>query len=684
MCGICGIYQYGASEPAIDSDLIVRMRDTMTHRGPDDAGVYISEDRRVGLGNRRLAIVDLSPAGRNPMSNEDGRVWITFNGEIYNHESLRPELETKGHRYRSRTDTETIVHLYEERGLDFVHDLEGDFAIGLWDESARRLVLARDRIGVKPLYYTIAGGRLIFASEIKAILEHPSVTRDIDEQALYHYLSFLTTPAPQTLFAGINKLPAGCMLTCDESGDVKINRYWDAIAANPQSDAREMSEQEVAGEVLRLLTDSIGKRMMSDVPFGVFLSGGIDSTANVALMARLMDKPVRTFTIGYRDDPAYNEIEQAREVARHYGTDHHEVIIGQQDLLDLLPDLIFHQDEPIADPVCVPLYYVSKLARESGTPVVQVGEGSDELFCGYRDYASYLDLYNRVWNPLMKLPSAVRTAIAAAGTGLDRMGIARLLPKGRKILPDLMRRLANGEELFWSGALVFDEVNKRRVLNRETLDRLDSRAGGSNGHLSSHSIIRADLDRLSRARPDADQLEKMIYLELKLRLPELLLMRVDKLTMATSVEVRVPFLDHRLVEFAMTIPSRMKYYNGETKYILKRALRGVIPDRVIDRRKQGFGAPINEWMFDRLGSLVERSLFDSPLRRRNLFNYDFIRDLLARHRAGRADYSFFLWSLLNLSLWYEFWIEGHPARGESGQPASVSPSLASASSSPVV
>jgi asparagine synthase (glutamine-hydrolysing) len=681
MCGICGIYEYGANEPAITADLIVRMRDTMIHRGPDDAGVHVSEDRRIGLGNRRLAIVDLSPAGRNPMSNEDGRVWITFNGEIYNHESLRPELEARGHRYRSRTDTETIVHLYEERGLDFVHELEGDFAIGLWDQSARRLVLVRDRIGVKPLYYRLDGGRLIFASEIKAILEHPSVTRDIDEQALYHYLSFLTTPVPQTLFAGINKLPAGCMLTCDASGEVKITRYWDAVAATPGCDARGMSEKEAADEVLRLLTDSIRKRMMSDVPFGVFLSGGIDSTANVALMAGLMDRPVRTFTVGYRDDPAYNEIEPAREVARHYGTDHHEVFIGQEDLLDLLPDLIFHQDEPIADPVCVPLYYVSKLARECGTPVVQVGEGSDELFCGYRDYASYVDLYNRIWNPLMKLPAPLRAAVASAGGGLTRLGLAEFLPKGRKLLPDLLRRLASGEELFWSGALVFDEMNKRRLLSDEVLDRLDSTAAG---RFSSHTVIRADLDRLSLARPDADQLTKMIYLELKLRLPELLLMRVDKLTMATSVEVRVPFLDHKLVEFAMTVPSHMKYRNGETKHILKRALRGVIPDRVIERRKQGFGAPINEWMLDRLGSLVERSLFESPLRRRKLFNYDFIRELLARHRAGRVDYSFFLWSLLNLNLWYELWIEGHPAAGDNEHSVGAAPSLAEVSSGPVI
>src|SRR5215510_10963257 len=273
MCGICGIYEYGLSEPTVTDALVVGMRDTMTHRGPDDAGVYVSRDRRVGLGNRRLSIVDLSPAGRNPMANEDGRVWITFNGEIYNHACLRPELEAKGHCYRSRTDTETIIHLYEERGLDFVDELEGDFAIGLWDQDARRLVLARDRIGVKPLYYTLTGGRLIFASEIKAILEHPAISPDIDEIALYHYLTFMTTPPPQTLFAGIQKLPAGCILTCDARGDVKINRYWDAIPGKVES--ADNGEPPIAYDVRRLLRQSIEKRMMSDVPFGVFLSGGV-------------------------------------------------------------------------------------------------------------------------------------------------------------------------------------------------------------------------------------------------------------------------------------------------------------------------------------------------------------------------------------------------------------------------
>jgi len=663
MCGICGIYEYGVSQPAVSDSLVVRMRDTMTHRGPDDAGVYVTKDRRVGLGNRRLSIVDLSSAGRNPMPNEDGRVWITFNGEIYNHELLRPGLEAKGHSYRSRTDTETIIHLYEERGLDFVNELEGDFAIGLWDEGVRRLVLARDRIGVKPLYYTLTGGRLIFASEIKAILEHSSVSRDVDEEALYHYLTFMTTPAPQTLFAGIQKLPAGCMLTCDARGDVKITRYWDAIPARIDSSIVK-DERAIAEELRRLLKESIAKRMMSDVPFGVFLSGGVDSTANVALMAELMDRPVRTFTVGFHDNPIHNEIEEARFVAREYGTDHHEVLISQQELLDFLPELIFHQDEPIADPVCVPLYYVSKLARETGTKVVQVGEGSDELFCGYRDYALYLDLYNRVWRHLARLPAPIRRALAAAGQALSLTGAARLLPKGGKMLPDVFRRLAEGEELFWSGSFIFDEVNKRRLLLPEAQKRLG--ASGKDG-LSSYSVVRSDLDRLLAAKPDADQLLQMSYQELKLRLPELLLMRVDKMTMATSVEARVPYLDHKLVEFAMSIPSHLKYRDGETKYILKRALEGVIPERVLNREKKGFGVPIDEWMRGPFGGFVEESLFNSSLRRRRLFDYGFVKHILTEHQEGRANYSFFLWSLLNLSLWYDHWIEGGAARQKAAE-----------------
>jgi asparagine synthase (glutamine-hydrolysing) len=651
MCGICGIYEYGVSQPDVSAELVARMRDAMPHRGPDDAGVYVTEDRRVGLGHRRLSIVDLSPAGHNPMPNEDGTVWITFNGEIYNHLALRPGLIASGHTYRSRSDTETIIHLYEDRGLDFVQHLEGDFAIALWDQSKESLILVRDRIGVKPLYYFIEAGRLIFASEIKAILEHPSVSRELDEEALYHYLTFLATPSPQTLFAGIRKLPAGCMLTCNARGDVKVERYWDAAF----SEAAQLDEEEARQEVLRLLTESVQKRMMSDVPFGVFLSGGVDSTANVALMARLMDRPVRTYTVGFRDNPAYNEIDEARFVAREYGTDHHEVIISQQELFDFLPGLIFHQDEPIADPVCVPLYYVSKLARESGTTVVQVGEGSDELFCGYRNYVFYLRLHDLFWRHAIRWPSPLRGIVGAAGQAFSRLGGERLHPRAGRLVPDLARRLAAREELFWSGAGAFDEFNKDRLFAPKALDSL---AKAGNGRLSSHSVVQADLNRLLAANPSADQLARMAYLDLKLRLPELLLMRVDKITMATSVEARVPFLDHKLVEFVMRLPRGLKYKNGVTKYILKRALKGVIPDQVTERKKKGFSVPLNEWMLDRMGGFVEDALLGSAIRRRGLFNYDFVRRMLKAQRAGTVNYSFPLWCLLNLSLWYDRWIEG--------------------------
>jgi asparagine synthase (glutamine-hydrolysing) len=649
MCGIVGIYEYAVNAPGVQESLIAVMRDQMSHRGPDDAGTYINADRRLGLGHRRLSIVDLSPAGHNPMPNEDETVWITFNGEIYNHQTLREPLVNAGHRYRSRADTETIIHLYEERGLDFVQDLEGDFAIALWDEKQQRLVLARDRIGVKPLYYTVQNGRLIFASEIKAILAHPAISREMDEESLYHYLTFLTTPAPRTLFAGINKLPAGCLLVCDSRGDIKITRYWDAIV---EPAAQPLSEAETAAEVRRLLTESIEKRMMSDVPFGVFLSGGIDSTANVALMAQLMSQPVRTFTVGFKDAPAFNEIDEARFVARHYQTDHQEILISQSELIEFLPQMIFHQDEPIADPVCVPLHYVSKLTRESGTTVIQVGEGSDEIFCGYSDYARYLKLHDRLWQPLSKLPKPLRSALSAAG-GIAYQASASLLPGPvKKMLPDLLRRFAAGEELFWSGAFIFDETYKRQLYEPAALQRLK---GGQ--ELSSHQIVQQDLQRLLEKKPKADRLEQMIYQELKLRLAELLLMRVDKLTMANSLEARVPFLDHKLVEFAMTIPRHMKYRNGETKWILKEALRGVIPDSILQRKKQGFGVPINEWMMSRLGGFVENSLLHSSLRRRELFDYQFIKRLLREHSTGKVNYSFFLWSLLNLSLWHDQWID---------------------------
>ncbi|MCS6885094.1 MAG: asparagine synthase (glutamine-hydrolyzing) [Acidobacteriota bacterium] len=654
MCGICGIYKYGKTAVEINSDLLVAMRDRMVHRGPDDAGIYISADRRIGLGHRRLSILDLSAAGRQPMANEDASIWVSFNGEIYNHRKFRSELIAKGHRYRSETDTETLLHLYEERGIDFLQAIEGMFAIALWDSKEQRLILARDRLGIKPLYYAELPGQVIFASEIKALLVHPQVTRDIDEEALYHYLTFLAVPPPKTLFTGIRKLPAGHYLIYDKDGRGELVRYWDAIVARP---SEKYSEGFCIDRIRSLLTESVEQQMMSDVPFGVFLSGGVDSSANVALMAQCSEQPVKTFTVGFQDASGFNELEYARQIAHEYGTDHHEIIISHEDVVDFLPELIFHQDEPIADPVCVPLYYVSRLARENATIVVQVGEGSDEIFSGYSAYIDYLNIYEHFWNRLERLPLLLRKAVGSLTMPVAGL-IGEFLPRGRKIFPELLRRMAAGEDLFWGSVIVYDELSKRKLLSRSYAERVKL--------LSSYSVAKEYLDRIRAEKSTADFLEQMIYLELKLRLAELLLMRVDKITMATSVEARVPFLDRRLVEFAMNIPRELRYKNGQAKYVLKKALEGVIPDNIIYRKKQGFGLPIKEWFVDRMYNFVESTLLRSPLVKRKLFNYDFVRSMLFAHRLGKIDYSFQLWSLLNLTLWYEHWIEGHLVALESG------------------
>lgn len=640
MCGICGVWEYGASEGSVGSSLLAAMRDEMTHRGPDDSGELNFDDRRGGFGFRRLSIIDLSAAGHQPMHGCDEQTWLVFNGEIYNHAELRAGLEQRGHRYASRTDSETILHLYEERGLDFIHDIEGDYAIALWDAQAQQLVLVRDRIGVKPLYFYHRDGRFIFASEIKAILQHPAVTPDVDEQSLYHYLTFLTTPAPSTLFRGIQKLPAGHVLILKRDGTLDIRRYWDAL---PPSTTPVASEVEHRAEILRLLRDSIRKRMMSDVPFGVFLSGGVDSSANVALMSELMARPVETFTVGFSDAEYLNELDSARRIARQFATNHHEVIISEKEMHEFLPSLVFHQDEPIADPVCVPLYYVSKLARDSGTIVVQVGEGSDEIFSGYENYVRHLRIYENFWRHAETLPRGLRRA-------LSNLSRPALEATGRKRAAiELIRRLGADEPLFWGGVVVYDETFKPRVLSKQLRARMNG--------LSSLQVVEPYLDHIERERPDSDFLARMTYLELKLRLPELLLMRVDKITMATSVEARVPFLDHHLVEYALGLPRSLKVQGVTGKHILKRALEEILPHDLLYERKRGFGAPVREWFREGLGGWFDEHLMNSTMRRRDLLDYDFVGRMLAEHRNRTKDWGFHLWALLNLSLWYERWID---------------------------
>jgi asparagine synthase (glutamine-hydrolysing) len=578
------------------------------------------------------------------MSNEDGSLWISFNGEIYNHRDLRRPLEAAGHVYRSGTDTETILHLYEEKGTGALSDLDGMFAIALVDLKKRELILARDRIGVKPLYYAPLPGGIVFASEIKAILAHPDVSPRLDFPAFLDYLTFVSTPAPSTLFEGIRKLRPGTFLRVDAAGRIREEKYWDAIVPGRLEG---VGEEEISAEILRLLTEAVRKRMMSDVPFGVYLSGGIDSSANVALMSRLMDRPVTTFSVGFEGHPSYNELEEARRVARIFHCDHHEVVLTARDLQDTVPDLIHHQDEPLADWVCVPLFHLAKLTRRCGTVVVQVGEGSDEQFFGYPGYLAVYAMEKNYGKPLRLLPPAMRRALHGSAASL-----ARLLARGGDRL-DLLRCAATDETSFWGGAIAFKGEGKREVLSASARRRISGD--------DSYRVVAEFWERISREKPESDFGERMVYLELKQRLAELLLMRVDKMTMAAGVEARVPFLDYRLVEYTMKIPTDLKIRGGVSKHLLKRALTGLLPSDVLYRRKQGFGAPVSEWFAGELYRFAEESILSSRVRELDLFDYAAVRRMLEEHQSGRRDRAFLLWNLFNLSRWYDYWVAGRRA-----------------------
>jgi asparagine synthase (glutamine-hydrolysing) len=637
MCGICGILAFNDSF-ACEESVIVAMRDTMTHRGPDDAGVWRSPTGRVGLGHRRLSIVDTSNSGHQPMSNEDGSVWVSFNGEIYNHAKLRRDLEARGHRFRSQCDTEVIVHLYEEERERCVERLDGMFAIAVWDEHRRELFLSRDRLGKKPLYWTRTAAGLAFASEIKALLRHPAVSADLDVEAFYDYLTFVCTPAPSTMFAGISKLSPAERMTVSEHGEARSDIYWTPMSSAAADVLAEGDERELSERLLELLRGSISKRMMSDVPFGVFLSGGVDSSTNVALMSELTSEPVRTFSVAFRQHERYNELEYARRIAKQFKTDHHEVLIDVEDLMSFLPEMVYHQDEPIADWVCVPLYYVSKLAREHETIVVQVGEGSDELFHGYQKYIDAVAKRRRYWEPFQHVPGVARGLLASSAVGLARR-------TGRGIIPaQYVANAAAGRQPFWGGAICYTGELKRQIL------------AGNGDRPDAYRVVQRLWEEAERDRPGADLFQRMTYLELKQRLAELLLMRVDKMTMATSVEARVPFLDRELVEFAIALPMEMKVRDGVGKWLLKRAVDGLLPSDIVQRPKQGFGAPVAEWFRGELGTRVQREIRCSSLAERGLLDYARIDELWAEHRSGRANWSFQLWNLYNVSAWHDRWV----------------------------
>ncbi|MEK7608660.1 MAG: asparagine synthase (glutamine-hydrolyzing) [Patescibacteria group bacterium] len=639
MCGISGLYKLKGGE-ILDSELS-HMRDALKHRGPDGAANFISKNKNVGLSQRRLAIIDLSPEAACPMTNEDGTVWITFNGEIYNFQELREDLLKKGHTLKTHGDTETILHGYEEYGTDVVKRLNGMFAFVIWDEKREVLFAARDHIGIKPFYYAVQDDTFYFGSEPKAILAHPSFRKELAKENVSYYLTFACMPAPLTLFRDIKKLPAAHFLLIEKGADVNVREYWNPLMREGES---EKSEEEYIHEIRSLLTDSIRKQMVSDVPFGCFLSGGIDSSTNATLMSRAIGKPVETFSVGSDEHPHYNEFEYSRKIVELLGAKSHELIVSEKDLLAFLPDYGFSADDPNGDQICFLVYYLSKLIRKSCVIVAQVGEGADELFAGYPAYLLSVRLHNAGWRFLRYLPRFLRK--------IPHWMLSPLLSGKYEFQKEYFRRLADGEEPFWGNAIAFTPSQKRQLLTPEY------RATLTPGH--EYATIKSYYDEVDRVHPGADFLERLTYLELKIRLPELLLARVDKMGMAHSIEARVPFLDKRLVELALHIPEKLKLKKRITKYILKKAVQGIIPDEIISRKKQGFGAPMTEWLKNpKTAEPLLAAIKNSKLRELGILDYDYIDRIISLHQSGAVNHNFRIWNLISLSLWYDYWFSSN-------------------------
>ncbi|GAB4482708.1 MAG: N-acetylglutaminylglutamine amidotransferase [Burkholderiaceae bacterium] len=648
MCGLVGSFHPNGS--AANQDVIARMRDRMAHRGPDSAGFWREPQGRIALGHRRLSIIDLSEAAGQPMASPAGDVVVVFNGEIYNHAELRTQLREQGvlDWRTDHSDTEVIVNAYRQWGISFVDRLNGDFAIALFDrrDPARPEVhLVRDRAGVKPLYLTrTPRGEWLFASEIRALLAHPDVVPQMDRVAFWHYLTFIVAPAPLTLFKGIFKLPAGHRIRIDHEGRATAHRYWDCVpSARDTYREHELSYEEACTELLKQLRASIARRMVSDVPFGVLLSGGVDSSLNVALMSELMSRPVTTFTVGYETHEEFNEFDFARRVARRYRTEHHETRIDSREALAFLPQLVELQDEPIADNVCIPLYFLARLVRQSGTTVVQVGEGADENFLGYWWCEHYRHKHETVYAPVRR----------ARRWGLFDSAEDR----------DIVRRARNGEQLFWGGAVCWwGELREKLTPDRgpfadEIVCPVDGLVPAGTRLLDSHAVVNEYLGGLTGNLAEPEILQKIPYMELKLRLPEHLLMRVDKMTMAHSVEARVPFLDHEVIDFARRLPPAYKLAEGIGKKLLKRIAEPYVDRDLLYRRKQGFGAPMDKWFTEREFGRACLAAFDrSALVKEGFFDTAYARTLLEDQVAGRRNWGFHMWTLMNAIFWHERWI----------------------------
>lgn len=624
MCGIAG--QVTADRRPVDRHVIAAMGERLRHRGPDDQGVYAQG--HVGLAHRRLSILDLSQAGHQPMSNEAGTVWIAFNGEIYNYQELRDRLRTD-RPFRSRTDTEVLLRLYEDYGLAAIPMLRGMFACAIWDQQAQRLVLARDRLGKKPLFYSVRNGKLAFASELKALLvEGPSP--EIDPVALHHYLTFQYIPAPLTIFQGIRKLLPGHVLVY-EDGKVSESAYWSLSYADKQP---RRSDREYLEEWTALLQESVQLRLASDVPLGAFLSGGVDSSSVVAWMSRLSDRPVKTFSIGFKDD-AFNELPYAREVATLFGTEHHEFVV-EPSAVEVLPTLVRVYDEPYADSSAIPTYYVSELSRRHVTVVLN-GDGGDELLAGYPRYDLLPgDRLRDRW-----LHGTVGRQL---GRCLDAVGWAG--PLGRRVRRRLDRGVAPFSRTYLGRICYFSPAEKEQLYT-----------GAFRGAVAGHDSYALLAQWFEEADAD-DLLDRLLAVDTRSYLPDDLLVKVDRATMAHGLEARSPLLDHRLVEFAASLPVDQKIRRGQTKYLLKSSMRGLLPDALLDRPKMGFGVPIDRWFREDCRGFVRDTLLSPRSLQRGYFDPAAVRDLVEQQRQGACSYGSRIYALLMLELWHREYADG--------------------------
>lgn len=627
MCGICGFVDgrgLGPDAPA----LLRAMTEAIVHRGPDDDGAYL--DGRAALGMRRLSIIDLK-TGKQPIANEDRTVWVVYNGEIFNFPDLKKDLLARGHVFRTNADTEVIVHLYEDRGDDFVHSLNGMFAIALWDTKRQRLLLVRDRLGVKPLHYGEAGGRFYFASEIKSLLQAP-FPRDLDFEALGQYFSFEYVPAPRSIFRAIRKLLPGHILAL-ENGRTEVRPYWDVHFTGSENLPR--SEEEVAEEIAARLKESVRIRLLSDVPLGVFLSGGIDSSSVTALMSEVASGPVKTFSVGFREK-TFDELDAALLVARKFGTDHQEFVVAPKEVSDLTPVLMRYLDEPLADASAIPTFIISRLARRFVT-VVLAGDGGDELFGGYDTYKAH-----KLARHYRRIPRFVRKGIVRP--------VVRRLPASAKRLSfefKAKKFIAGTEHppevanFIWWGAYTPDLRAKLFTPD------LKARVGSDPYAPIAFHAARAG---------EAAGLDRIAYLDLKLYLQDDLLVKVDRMSMANSLEIRVPFLDYTFVEFAAKIPSRLKLKGMTSKYILKRAMASRLPAEILAKKKIGFDIPLGAWIREGLRDFTRDALSPERLRRHGFFDEAFVRSTLEEHLRGTHNHRQLLWPLVIFQSWFDHYL----------------------------